>query len=110
MPAVSAHFVYERPYSLYRSLGRDCVAEIEDVAGLRSESIEHAARCFANRGLGREQREWIQIPLQRDAVVRKLARCARVAGPIEADGACAARYQLREPWVAAFREDDRRHV
>src|ERR1700704_3457497 len=89
--AVSAHFFYQRSNRIDRGLRQDAVAEIEDMARLRAESVEHATHRLANRVRRREQGGGIEISLQRDAPGGDAARFSRIRSPVEADGIGAAR-------------------
>src|SRR5256885_14207015 len=86
------------------------MAELEDVAGRGTEGIENAARRRAYRRFGREKRRRIEISLKRDAPGRELTRAMRIARPVESDGADAARHHFGKPGLAAFGEENRRHV
>src|SRR5688500_7590308 len=83
------------------------VAQIEDVAGLEAETVDHLARCFANALRRREQRARIEISLQRDAARADLARGSRICGPIEADRRASALHHRAKPRIAALSEEDR---
>ena len=52
------------------------MAEIEHMARLRPESIEHGTRGVANCFLRREERDGIEISLQRDASTSECPRRA----------------------------------
>ena len=67
-----------------RCLGQDTVAEIENVGSV-SESLEHALDTFIESGAARDQRQRIEIALQRNPFGQSLDRYAGLDRGVEAD-------------------------
>src|SRR5256885_12335550 len=86
------------------------MAEVENVARLRSSRVEYQAR-FAFDRCGRCQQDLgIEVALQGDAGADRRAGAGHVGGPVEADGVATASGYALEPLAAALGEDDRRHL
>src|SRR5690348_17261570 len=66
--ARAVHHLHQHAHVLRVHLRRDAVAEVEDMAGMRAEVVEHAAGLAADHLGGGEQRRRIQVALQRDTI------------------------------------------
>src|SRR5471032_1032623 len=85
------------------------MAEVEYVAGMIAETIEHRACFHSDRGRRRKQYRRVDIALERYFAAHAFARVTQIDRPVEADGIHADLGDLIEPQAATLREGDDRH-
>src|SRR5579872_507106 len=102
--AMTMNFIHEFSNILRRRELRNAVAEIENVARMIAEAVEHGAGFHADCGRRRKQYRRIDIALQRHLATHALARLAQVHGPVEPHRIHADIGDLVEPQPAALRE------
>ena len=72
-----------------RSLGQNSVAEIEDMTGASAGAVEDRARALANFGDSGEQRNRVEIALNRNVLTEPLPRFREIDAPVETDNVAA---------------------
>src|SRR3984957_4320011 len=102
--AMAMHFVDQLRDVFRRRELRNAVAEIEDVARMIAETVEHGAGFDANRRGRREQYRRIDVALQCPPATAPLARLGKVHRPVEANRVDPSRRDFLEPQAAALRE------
>ena len=83
------------------------MAQIEDVARRSARSANDGGRCALDGRRVREERNGIEIALQRDTPADATARSGKIDRPIESHALRATRGKGIEPLPAPFREHDR---
>ena len=91
-------------------LGRDAVAQVEDVARVVTEVVENAFHLGADRRRRRVQHRRVQVALQRHPVAHPATGFADIDGPVQAQGVTAAVRHGFQPQPAVLGEQDHRHL
>src|ERR1700738_3179622 len=92
-----------------RRLRQNTVAEIEDMAGPSAGAVENQSCAPPNFGDLSEQRNRIEIALNRDAIAEPRPRLRKIDAPVEADNVAAGFTHEFEQVSSDGAEMDYRH-
>src|SRR5689334_4479184 len=101
--------IHDRPDSRYIGLGKHTVAEVEDVAGPAGGAFEDGRYLTVALGGRSEQRDRLEIPLNRAIPDPRPCRVERNA-PVDADHVAARCRKILEKGGGARAEVDHWHV
>src|SRR5258705_8173660 len=101
--------IHDRPHSRYVGLGKDTVAEVENVPGPGGGAPEDARDLTVALGSRSEQRRRVEVPLDRAIPNPRPCRVERYA-PVDADHVAARGREILEKGRRARAEVNQRRL